>query len=214
MKGLSKVAAALIVGGGFALASASMTPRQNVPADPFAEMDRIFRMQMQQMEMMRRQMDRLFQNFERNFQGPSVMKMPILVHSSGVLSSGFRDKGDHYELAIKVGDLNNSKIDITSENGMLTVKITENRKIEKQQGNYGKIISYTNSSSVQSFTLPPDADAAEIKAEQKENTILITVPKKGVSNAKVIPIRKNDSAAKKESGNPEKKEEKKEGDKH
>jgi HSP20 family molecular chaperone IbpA len=196
MKRLSKIAAAFLAGGTFALASAAMTPVQNTPADPFAEMDRIFRMQMQQMEMMRRQMDRLFQNFEQNFQTPSLMKMPILVHSSGVLSSGFRDKGDHYELAIKVGDLKNSKINITSENGMLTVEVTENKKIEKQQGNYGKIISYTNSSSVQSFTLPPDADASGIKAEQKDNTILITVPKKkAATGGKVIPIQKKTEQA-------------------
>jgi HSP20 family molecular chaperone IbpA len=154
-------------------------------------MDRIFQMQMQQMEMMRKQMDALFRNFEQNFQTPSLAKMPILVHSTGVLSSGFQDKGDHYELAIKVGDLKNSKINITTENNMLTVEVTENKKIEKQQGNYGKIISYTNSSSVQSFTLPPDADAAGIKAEQKDNTILITVPKKkGAAGNKVIPIQK------------------------
>ena len=210
MKRLSRIAAAFLAGGALAMASASMTPASNAPADPFAEMDRIFQMQMQQMEMMRRQMDRLFQNFERNFQTPSLMKMPILVHSSGVLSSGFRDKGDHYELAIKVGDLKNSKVDITSENGMLTVKVTENKKVEKQQGNYGKIISYTNSSSVQSFTLPPDADAANIKAEQKENTIVITVPKKGGSSAKVIPIQKKDeNKAEKSAEKTGQKEEKK-----
>jgi HSP20 family molecular chaperone IbpA len=121
--------------------------------------------------------------------------MPILVHSTGVLSSGFQDKGDHYELAIKVGDLKNSKIDISTENGMLTVEVTENKKIEKQQGNYGKIISYTNSSSVQSFTLPPDADATGIKAEQRGNTIIITVPKKAGTTSKVIPIIKKGETA-------------------
>ena len=212
MKGLSKIAATLIAGGAFALASASMTPAQSAPttvSDPFADMDRIFQMQMQQMEMMRRQMDRLFKNFEQNFQTPNLMKMPILVHSSGVLSSGFQDKGDHYELAIKVGDLKNSKINITTENNMLTVEVTENKKVEKQQGNYGKIISYTNSSSVQSFTLPPDADAANIKAEQKGNTILITVPKKQSGGSKVIPVQKKETPAPQPSESKEKKEEKK-----
>jgi HSP20 family molecular chaperone IbpA len=194
MKRLSKIATTLLAGGAFALASPAMVPAQSAPADPFASMDQIFRMQMQQMEMMRKQMDALFRNFEQNFQTPTVMKMPILVHSSGVLSSGFQDKGDHYELAVKVGDLKNSKINISTENGMLTVEVTENKKIEKQQGNYGKIISYTNSSSVQSFTLPPDADAAGIKAEQQGNTILITIPKKKGSVSKVIPVQKKETA--------------------
>ena len=76
---------------------------------------------------------------------------------------------------------------------MLTVEVTENRKVEKTTGNYGKIISYANSSSVQSFTLPDDADTSQIKAEQQDNTILITLPKKAAakSKAKIIPIKKN-----------------------
>ncbi len=209
MKRVSKIAAAFLAGGTLAMASAAMTPTQNAPADPFAQMDRIFKMQMQQMEMMRRQMDQLFQNFERNFQSPSIMKMPILVHSSGVLSTGLRDKGDHYELAIKVGDLKNSKVDISTDNGMLTVKVTENKKVEKQQGNYGKIISYTNSSSVQSFTLPSDADAVNITAEQKDNTILITIPKKKGAASKIVPIQKPKNTPSTQTKAPEKKEEKK-----
>jgi len=193
MKRVSKIAAGIIAGGALAVASASMTPVQNAPADPFGDMDRIFEMQMKQMRMMQQQMDQLFRNFERNFQTPALMQTPILVHSSGILSSGFRDKGDHYELTLKVGDLKDSEINITSENDMLTVEVTEKKKIEKQQGNYGKIISYTNRSSVQSFTLPQDADPAGIKASRKDDAILITVPKKSGNTAKKIPIEKKES---------------------
>jgi HSP20 family molecular chaperone IbpA len=202
MKKLSTIVASLMAGATLASAAPMVAAANTQPADPFAQMDHIFRMQMQQMEMMRQQMDQLFKNFERNFQTPSVIKTPILVHSSGVLSSGFQDKGDHYELSLKVGDLKNSKVDISTENGMLTIAVTENKKIEKQQGNYGKIISYANSSSVQSFTLPADADAAGIKAEQKGDTIVVTIPKKGASAAKVIPIQKKTTS---QSGNTPKK---------
>jgi len=195
MKRFHKILPALIAGTALGFASATTAPaatQNSVPADPFAQMDRIFQMQMKQMEQMRRQMDAMFRNFEQNFQAPSIVKTPILVHSSGVLSSGIQNKGDHYELQIKVNDLKNSKIKITTENGMLTVEVTENKKEEKTTGNYGKIISYANSSSVQSFTLPDDADTSGIKAEQKDNTILITIPKKAAakSKAKVIPLVK------------------------
>ena len=196
MKRFNKILPLLIAGTALGFASATTSPvatQTSAPADPFTQMERIFQMQMRQMEQMRRQMDAMFRNFERNFQAPSIINTPILVHSSGVLSSGFRDKGGHYELQIKVGDLKNSKIKITTENGMLTVEVTENRKVEKTTGNYGKIISYANSSSVQSFTLPDDADTSKIKAEQQENTILITIPKKTAakSKAKIIPIKKS-----------------------
>ena len=192
MKKISKAVASLLAGATLAgAAPATLAGNQN--ADPFAEMGKIFQMQMQQMRAMQQQMDQLFQNFEKNFQTPSIVKMPILVHSSGILSSGFQDKGDHYELSIKVNDLKNSKVKISTENNMLTVEITENKKIEKQQGKYGKIISYSNSSSVQSFTLPPDADPATVKAQQKGDTITITVAKKRA--AKVVPIQKAGTSA-------------------
>jgi len=207
MKRFSKILPLLIAGTTLGFASAttvSATAQNPATADPFAQMERIFQMQMKQMEQMRRQMDAMFRNFEQNFQAPSIVNTPILVHSSGVLSSGFQDKGDHYELQIKVGDLKNSKIKITTENGMLTVEVTENKKVEKTTGNYGKIISYANSSSVQSFTLPDDADTSRIKAEQQDNTILITIPKKATakSKAKIIPIKKS---AKEESKQPQEK---------
>jgi len=126
-----------------------------------------------------------------------------LINSSGVLSSGFQDAKDHYELKIKVGDLKNSKVNITTENGMLTVEVIENKRLEKTNGNYGKIISYTNSTSVQSFTLPSDADASKIKAKQDGDKIIIIVPKKSKSN--VITIKKEEKKeSKKEDENKSK----------
>ncbi len=195
MKKFKYLLGGIITASALGFASAPMnttSSTQQATDDPFAQMERIFQMQMRQMEMMRRQMDAMFRNFEQSFQTPAITKMPILVHSSGVLSSGIQDKQDHYELQIKVGDLKNSKVKITTQNGMLTVEVSEQKKLEKTTGNYGKIISYTNSSSVQSFTLPSDADSAGIKATQKGNILIITIPKKSSAKngTKVIPIQK------------------------
>ncbi len=191
MSNLKKIALGVVISETFLLGNTQI----NSVDDPFAQMDKIFQMQMRQMKMMREQMDKLFNNFEQNFKVSTLKSMPIMVNSSGVLTSGFKDKGDHYELKIKVNNLKNSKINITSKDGMLTVEVTEKRKVEKTTGNYGKIISYTNTSSVQSFTLPDDADVANIKANQKGNEIIVTIPKK--SKAKVIPIQKENNSSKK-----------------
>ncbi len=174
----------------------SATPANTQPTatDPFAQMDKIFELQMREMRRMQQQMDAMFQNFGQNFQTPALMQTPHLIHSSGVLSSGFQDKGDHYTLTIRIHDLKNAKVNITAENGMLTVTTQSQNKQEQTKGNYGKVISFSSSSSTESFTLPPDADAATIKAEQKDNTITITLKKKkgAASKAKVIPIQKKD----------------------
>ncbi len=199
MKRTTKIISILALAGTLAMASTQIISSNNVQSsisnDPFAQMDKIFEMQMRQMRQMQRQMDEMFRNFEQSFQTPALMQTPMLVHSSGVFSSGFVDKGDHYELKIRVNDLNNSKVNITSQNGMITITTTLNKKEEKTKGKYGKIISYSNSSSTQSFTLPPDADESTIKAEQKDNTISITLQKKkgAVQKSKIIPITKKES---------------------
>ena len=202
MKTPIKIIGSLALAGSLSLAGIHLTSGSSTQSasanDPFANMDKIFEVQMRQMHEMQRQMDTMFNNFTQNFQTPSLMKTPMLVHSSGVLSSGFQDKGDHYELAIRINDLSNSKVNIASENGMINIATTLNKKEERTKGKYGKIISYANSSSTQSFTLPPDADEATIKAEQKDNTITITLQKKkGVAQkAKSIPIIKKDGKKK------------------
>jgi HSP20 family molecular chaperone IbpA len=196
MKSIEKVAVALALLGSIAVASGNLTisnnQQQTSNNDPFANMNKIFAIQMKQMRQMQQRMDAMFGNFEQNFQTPSMMQTPMLVHSSGVLSSGFVDKGDHYELKIRVNDLKDSKVSIASKDGMITITTTLNKKEEKTKGKYGKIISYANSSSVQSFTLPSNADVSTIKADQKGNVITITLQKQKTAapNGKVIPINK------------------------
>jgi len=203
MKTTMKYVGLVALLGAIGLASVQVQKVSATPAntqstattDPFAQMDKIFAVQMQEMRRMQQQMDAMFQNFGQTFQTPALMQTPRLIHSSGVLTSGFQDKGDHYALTIRVHDLKNAKVNITAENGMLTVTTQSQNKQEQTKGNYGKVISFASSSSTQSFTLPPDANAATIKAEQKDNTITITIAKKkgAASKAKVIPIQKKDA---------------------
>jgi len=173
--------------------TASATP--STVNDPFAQMDRVFEMQMRQMEQMRRQMDAMFRNFEQGFQAPNFRQTPNLIHSSGVFSSGFQNKGDHYELTLRINDLKNAKVEIAVRNGMLTITTHTQKHQEQSKGNYGKVISFASSSSTQSVTLPPDADEATIKAEQKDDTITITIQKKkgAAQSGKVIPVAQKDA---------------------
>ena len=189
MKNISKTVAAMIVG-----TSLSFGANIAVNDDPFTGMDKIFEMQMKQIQMMREQMQRVFTNFEKAFNTPTMGTMPVTLNSSEILSSGFQDRGDHYELKLKVNDIKNSKIDISTENSMLNIKITQNRKEESTKGNYGKIITYNNSTSMQSFTLPPDADALKIEAKESGDIITVTLPKK--SGSRKIEIKKVSNSTK------------------
>ena len=193
MKNFSKIALSLAAALSMASASVSLSTPQasNSQSDPFAQMEHVFQMQMKQMRAMQQQMDKLFQNFQKSLPSSSNLSASMPIQSAGIFSSGFQDRGDHYELTLKVDDLKHAQVNISTDNRMLTIEVQEKRKVEKQQGNYGKVISYANSSAVESFTLPDDADPSTIKATQKGNAIIITIAKKKAT--KVIPIQKENS---------------------
>ncbi len=147
-----------------------------MPTDPFEQMDKIFQMQMKQMEMMQKQMDAMFKAFEA--QSQSAFKMPVIVSSSGgMMSSGLVDKGDHYEVIVQKSDNANAKVNVEAKNGMLTIKVEEQKSIDKNSSN-GIIKSFSSSSYMQSFTLPKDADEKSINYDTKGNKIIIKIAKK------------------------------------
>jgi len=191
MKHFRKILSILLIATtGICAAVTFGSSEQKAKSDPFAEIDRIFELQMQQMDMMRRQMNQLFMNFGQSYQFPVSGRLPAAVmNQNGVEYSGFSDKGDHYEFKIKIEDIDNSKVDISTTDNIITIKVSGSSKSEKTDKKYGKIISYTNRSSVQSFSIPQDADPESIKAEKDKNIITVTVKKKK-SNTKHIRIRK------------------------
>ena len=155
-------------------------------SDPFTQMEKMMQTQIHQMRIMAQEMDKMFKNF-----GTTTMPvMNVSLNSSGIFSNGFKDKGDHYELQIKVDDLKNSKVEMTTNNNMLTISVEEHKKLEKNdKGN--KIISYSNRSYSESFTLPPNVDIDKISAIQKGDTITVIIPKK--NPPKKVEIKKIDT---------------------
>jgi len=146
-----------------------------MPQDPFEQMDKLFQMQMKQMELMQKQMDEMFKVFEKSSFGNN--KMPVVFSSGGMLSSGLKDKGDHYEIAIKVGKNKNTKVNVNAKDGLLTIKVEQSEKMENNSTN-GLFKSYSSSSYMQSFTLPKDADPNKIDYKNKDGEIVVTIGKK------------------------------------
>ena len=143
--------------------------------DPFEQMDKVFQMQMQQMDQMQKQMDSMFKVFEQNnFSGS---KMPVIFSGGGMMSSGIVDKKDHYEVALKIGKGKNTKVDVKAKNGILTISVEQSKEAAKTNGQYGNVKSFSRSSYVQSFTLPKDADGAKADYELKDDKIIVKIPK-------------------------------------
>lgn len=170
------------------LSIVAVTSLSAVAQDPFAEMEKFMQAQIEQMRLMHQQMSKYFNSLNSGF-GSSVIA-PVSFNSGGIMSSGFEDKGDHYELKIKVDDLKNSKVQMSVSGNILTLSVQEHKKIEKKDKNT-QLISYSNRSYSQSFTLPPNVDTDKIDAAQKGDMIIVSIPKK--NPPKEVKIRKLDS---------------------
>ncbi len=155
-----------------------VTPATNVatsmPNDPFEQIDRLFQMQLKQMEQMQKQMDAMFRAFESQ---NMKMALPAITSSGGVISSGIVDKGDYYEVTLNANKDSKLNIKVEAKNGMLSIRVDEKKEINKKTP-FGVVKSFSTSTYMQSFTLPPDADEKNIKYEAKDGKIVVKIPKK------------------------------------
>ncbi len=138
--------------------------------DPFSQMDKIFQMQLEQMRQMEKQMDIMFKTMN------SSSHMPMIMSSGGMVSTGLKDKGDHYELLINVGE-GDIKANVEAKNGMLSVSVKKTAK-KDTNSSFGVVKSLSSSSFMQSFTLPSDADENKIDYKIKDGKMTITINKK------------------------------------
>jgi len=143
--------------------------------DPFEQMEKIFQMQLRQMEQMQKQMDAMFKAFET--QSAPMASLPNITSSGGIISSGIVDKGDHYEVTLKANKDSKLNINVEAKNGMLSIQVKEEKEIN-QKTPFGVVKSFSTSSYMQSFTLPKDADEQNIKYEAKDGKIVVKIPKK------------------------------------
>ena len=158
------------------LATVSLLIAQNPIAinnDPFAQIDRIFQMQMKQMELMQKQMDAMFKEIDRM---SAKGNMPIMISSSSLLSSGLKDKGDYYEVDINVGK-GDVKADVNAKDGMLTIKVEQKQEKKETNSSFGIVQSFSSSTFMQSFTLPKDADSNKIDYDIKDGKLVVKISK-------------------------------------
>jgi HSP20 family molecular chaperone IbpA len=141
--------------------------------DPFKQIDKIFQMQMKQMQLMQKQMDEMFKAFEKN----DNFNMHIISSSNSIISSPLQDKKDYYELIINTDNSGKTELNVDAKEGLLNISIKQTKNIEKNTSN-GVVKSISTNSYIQSFTLPKDADSKNIKYENKDGKIIIKIPKK------------------------------------
>lgn len=79
-------------------------------------------------------------------------------------------------------------IEVTAENGLLTIKGERESKKEEEKDNYKRIERFSGSF-LRRFTLPDSADLEKISAKTKDGVLELSIPKAEKSKPKRIDVK-------------------------
>jgi HSP20 family molecular chaperone IbpA len=162
--------------------TAQLSAESPIGFDQFSQIDKMFNMQMKQMEQIQQHMDKMVNAMVNIFESNSV-NLPssnnFISFGSGldITTSQIQDRGKYYELTLKNANAENSTIKVDAKDGVLKVSVNSKVEIEKNTSN-GIVKSYSSSSFMQTFRLPADADSSSIDYDLKGKDIIIKIPKK------------------------------------
>lgn len=132
--------------------------------DPFAEMERI----QEEMNLM----------FQDSFSRRGGLGKGM---SSGVTAFDYdldlKEDGKNYVITLNMKGLDKEKVDVEINENSVTVKGEYSRE-EKEEGPNRYFSSRGYGSFLKTIPLPVDADTSKMKSEEKEDSLVITIPKK------------------------------------
>jgi len=99
-----------------------------------------------------------------------------------------KEEGERFVICADVPGVDPKNIDVTMENGMLTIK--GERKLEtKEEGDNGyRRVERLHGSFYRRFSLPDTADADKISAKGKNGVLEVVIPKKEAVQPKRITV--------------------------
>ena len=93
------------------------------------------------------------------------------------------EKNNEFHVELAVPGMKKEDFQITSENGLLTIKAEREEKKEEKEKNYTRR-EYNYNSFERSFTLPETVKADQVKAKYEDGLLRLTLPKKEEAKAK------------------------------
>jgi HSP20 family protein len=98
------------------------------------------------------------------------------------------ETGNEYLIRAELPAVKKEDLQITFDDGMLTVSGERRHKIDDQSERFHRVESFCGKFS-RSFTLPESVDSAAIKADAKDGIVTIHVPKTKTESKKPIEIK-------------------------
>jgi HSP20 family protein len=133
--------------------------------DPFAAMAKMQREMNADMARMQQQMSK------------AMASGNVISLNANMSDSGFRTKGDHYELSVPIPEASQKSIHIRTENHIMTVSALH--QVERDSnGSGGYYQEQRMSSYAYSFAVPKDAETEHMKTKYRKGVLTITMPKK------------------------------------
>jgi HSP20 family molecular chaperone IbpA len=144
---------------------------QNKNWDPFGNIDR-----------MRQDIDRSIDRAMQQLQGGSAGIMTPDWNASGYSSSlDVRDKGDHFEVRADLPNTDKEDVKVTTEGDRgVHVNVTQHQE-QKKDANGGQTTVNEFGSYDELVTLPGPADMKDMKIDNRNGELVITIPKAKVS---------------------------------
>ena len=110
--------------------------------------------------------------FDEFFTGESNSRM------NQIMRTDIKDNGDHYEFKIEVPDIKKENINLSIDDGYLTIEATEeNNNDEKKHGKFIRKERYYGSYK-RSFYLGDDVNEEDIKAHLDKGILTLEIKKK------------------------------------
>ena len=99
-----------------------------------------------------------------------------------------KEEDDKYVIHADVPGVDPKDIEVTMENGILTLRGERTSESETEKDNY-KRIERTHGSFYRRFTLPDTADGDNIEAKTKHGVVEIVIPKSAAQKARRIEVK-------------------------
>jgi HSP20 family protein len=139
------------------------------------------RSQLGELDRMRREMDRIWDNITRD-------RYPSTFEQDWVPSLDLSDTGDSLVAELEVPGMDSKDIDISITGTVLTVSGEKKRKREEKEHNY-HLVERSYGKFVRSVRLPSTVDPDRVEASYKDGILTITMDKVEQAKTKKIEVK-------------------------
>lgn len=139
---------------------------------------------------LRREMDRLFENFARGWHLPTFgAPAGIASTGDGAISVRFdvSDGDDAIEVSAELPGIDEKDVEVTLDDGVLTIKGEKKAESEEKKKDY--VLTERHYGAFRrSFRLPDTVEEGKIKAKFEKGVLRVTLPKTGKAKKKAKKI--------------------------